>query len=219
MKKQLRSLITVNTFDGSDNFYFKNPAKVGTVDGKDAYCVFYYSHYDEYMVFAIAWVDEGFNFHYLNENDMKPTYEHKFRTLNVENEFVKATDIINIVPNYMELIFDATQKIENIEHNIYYRNLYNRERDLQYYLNEKREEVGYNQYEDSTYLEEYSMRLDITEYSLLNERYVNLQPDIEREKMLAEKRAFTKEQILSQREADKKISTSMNDILNEILNK
>jgi predicted NodU family carbamoyl transferase len=220
MKELLRNLITVNTFKGSDKFYFKNAPVVGTVNGKEAYCVFYYSHYDEYMVYALAWKGDGFDFHYLNENEMTPTHEFHFQTLDDSGKFVPATDIINILPNYLEVIYNATQEQENIEYNAKFTALYDRQRKLQYYFKNVREEVeGYNPYDEATYLDEYPMRLELNEYHLLHERYVNLKPDLKREAELAKHKSYTKEQILSEMAKDKKQSESMRRILDGLFKK
>lgn len=217
MKQLLRNLITVKTSKGSDNFYFKNPALVGTVNGKDAYCVFYYSHYDEYMVYALAWEGDGFDFHYLNEKEMTSTHDFHFRTLDKSGKFVPAIDVIDIKPDYLELIYKATQEQENIEYTKMFSELYDTNRELQYKLQRLRDgKNGYSQYDDETYLDEFPKRLILKEYHLLSERYVNLKPNLKEEEELVAKKAYTREQILSQRDKDKKTDDAVMRILKQL---
>lgn len=219
MKNALRNLITVNTSKGSDKFYFKNPAKVGTVNGVDAYCVFYYSHYDEYMVYAIAWKGGKYSFHYLQESDMLPTYEFHFRTLNDSGQFIPAIDIVDIDSNYLDVIYNATQEEENISYNTKYSALYDRQRHLQYNFQKLRHGVnGYNRYDEETYLSEFPKRLELSEYKLLHERYVNLKPNVKAEEELELQKSYTREQILSEMIKDKKSNDMMMSLLDEILN-
>ncbi len=220
-KEQLRKLITVNTFNGSDSFYFKNPPKVGTVNGIDAYCTFFYSHYDEYFVFAIAWEGTENTFHYLQEKDMLPLHEFHFRNLTDDGkDFFPDVDNVDINTNYWKLILASTKEQENINYNDKYTKLYDRQRQLQYYfqnrkdiLNDKYEVVIYNRYDKKTYIEEFPQRLELIEYDLLTNRYVNLKPDVKKEEEYAIKLEYTKEEILKECVREKKMSDAMMRLL------
>ncbi len=216
-KDELRKLITVFTFKGSDKFYFKNPPKVGTVNGKDAYCVFYYSHHDEYFVFAIAWEGTGFDFHYLNEHEMTPTHDFHFQTLNESGKFVPAVHVVDMLPSYWELILASTQEQENIDYNEKYTKLYDRQRELQYKFQRLRDgENGYNRYDEKTYIEEFPQRLELNEYDLLHDRYVNLKPKVKKEEELEAKKLYTKEEILKDMVHEKEMNDRMMEILNSL---
>ena len=216
--QKLKSLITVNTYKGSDKFYFKNPPNVGKINGYDIYVTFYYSHYDEYLVFSMAWRGNGkYDFHYFTEDDMKEK-KHKFRTLN-NGKFVPAEDEIDIKPNYLELIYNATQDPENIEFNKYFQKLYDDNRNIMHYFNSKRKEKNYNNFDPETWLKEFPKSLLVTEYSLMHNRYVNLKPNIREEEELEKHKSMSREECLKYMEEQKKISDMGSDIIDEILGK
>jgi hypothetical protein len=217
-KEKLESIITHNTFKGSDKFYFKNPPVVGTVNGFDAKVVFYYSHYKEYLVFAIAWVNpkQKYAFHYLADYNMLPIHLYDYQTLADSGEFVPAQDVVDIVPNYMELVWDATKEKDNIKHNKYYGNLYDEEHKLQYYFQKQYEDKNIDRYSPEIYIKNFKKRLKCNEYDLLLSRYINLKPYLKGEKEFKKRKKFTKKQILKDLEDSKKKNELMVDILKNI---
>ncbi len=214
-KEQLRKLITVNSFHGSDNFYFKNPPKIGTVNGIDAYCTFFYSHYDEYFVFAIAWEGEGNTFHYLQEKDMLPLHEFHFKNLSEDGKnFFPDVYNVDINQNYWKLILASTEEQDNIDYNAKYTKLYDRQRELQYEFQTLRDSKdGYDRYDEKTYIEEFPKRLGLIEYDLLTDRYVNLKPDVKKEEEYQIKLSYTKEEILKEMFREKKSNDNIMRIL------
>ncbi len=202
--EKLTALVTVNTFKGSDKFHFKNAVEVGTVDGYPVYVTFYYSHYNEYLVFSLAWTggNAEYKFSYLNHHDMLPNHKHR-------------EHVFDIKENYLELIYNATQQPENIEFSKYYASAYDRNREITYIFRQKDDDETYNRFDPETYVKDYPLRLEISEFMLLHDRYVNLKPDVKREEELKNNKSATKEEILSK--LDKALE--MDKIVKDIMSK
>lgn len=209
---ELTKKVTVNTFKPTDRFYFKTPVLIGKINSKDAYVTSYDSHYNEYLVFGIVFDPSDINgFTYLNHNDL--LLSEKACSNYIDGKFVPTTRKLEIYPNFLELIFNATNTPENIDFCKHFQKLKKEEETAKSYLFKHKDEID----TFDVYKKKRPYRLKMEEYKLEHDRYFNLNPDIEREKEYKKKLNLTDDELLIQYEKDKKSSAMMKDILDDIL--
>lgn len=122
--QSLKDITKKSNVEGSHYIFLKEPVKVGSLDGKDVLCNYFYLHensfYNEdYLVYHILFdekpsdlYDKEFDFTLINYGDIK-TGVHEIRPY-VDGQFQAPVDLhFHFDPNFLEIIYQAASKLDS----------------------------------------------------------------------------------------------------------